>query len=854
LTSTGALSITATHETTLTTEASAGGAGGDVTIVPAIAITLATIRTSASLGASTTPLTAQSVTAQATQTVTASTTAKGATTAGSTAGIGVSLALAVLDTVVAESGSARSITATGAVSFQAAQSVAVETVSEAATKGASPSEGGDSAGGKDVNKKADDNLGKASANKQANAGEGSSTSSTPKAASNEDGGNSVSIAAAVAINVVVTTVRAWFADGITVSAGGLVTLKSLANTDASAEAKGDSATEGSVGVGAGVVVQAITIVNRATTGASTVTATGLVVTAGMRGGDTDDVIRRWNDADKAWEIVEEGKELPGPSKDDIAYVSTSGSEALHTFGGSSWSSTTAGAIAKGAALPGSPASGDYFWLTKARDGKPANSIWKYNGRAGEWVTADIYSDADELPKDEVEENAWFRLTAQDGGKAPGFYKRNGSAEWILQGSAVLTDGDRLPGAPTADQLFRLWEHEITSVARAGVSESTSVGVAGALAINVLENTTEALVATGASATLTSGAVTVSAMSNELDRAKASGKAEVGSATGVGASFALQVIDGSLVRAEVQNGASLTGGSSLTIEAVGVREMLTTAEGGTEGGTAISPVVALVVSVDDDATARLGTAAAGYVGTGPVSVTATHTTRVVTEGNAEAAGKSTAVGADLSINVVVGWDTLAEIARNTTGTAVSVLAVSDLRTEAKAVASAKGADESDSSGDQKSNEQVNGSNPNTQGTSSSTGSMPSSNGGTNGSNGATGASGQSSSQSGTSSGTTAVAAAVAVNWTVAVSTARIAPNAHVTATTGAVTVRSTLLASAKALAMGSAIDLTSGGTRVGAAVGLNVQDLTNRAAIGTDAVVNGHAGIIVEATTPSVGGV
>ncbi|WP_159604522.1 beta strand repeat-containing protein, partial [Agromyces humi] len=854
LTAAGALTITATEDLTLTTEAEAGGASGSVTVVPAIAITLATVRTSASLGGSTTALTASSVTAQTTQGVKAGTTAKGDTQAGSTAGIGVSLALAVLDSVVVDSGSARSITATGAVTFGATQAVDVTTLAEASAKGASPSEGKDG-GGKDVNQKADANLGNANQSRNTNGGQ-TQSSSTPKAASNEDGGNSLSIAGAIAINVVVTTSRAWFGNGVVIASGGVVTLKSLANTDVSANAKGDSATDGSVGIGAGVAVNSVGIVNRAVTGTATITGTGLVLTAGLAGGDTNDVIRRWTGTE--WKIVDEGKELPGPSKDDLAYVKTNGgtggNDGIYKFTGSDWTIETDTTIASGAAMPGSPSSGDYFLLTTARDGKPAQSVWKYDGSAWQWITADVYNEKAELPKDKTAEGDWFRLTAQDGTKAPGFYKRNGSHEWILQAGATVTDGAHFPASPTADQLFRLWEHEVAATARAGASKSTSVGVAGALAINILDNTTEALLQSGAAATLTSGAVSISAHSNERDLAKATSKAEVGSATGVGASVALQVIDGSDVRAEAANGAALTGGSSLTIDAFGFRELLTTAEGGTEGGTAVTPVVALVVSVDDDVTARLGTSGTAYVGSGPVTVTATHVNRVVTEGNADAAGKSTAVGADLSINVVVDWDTLAEIARNTTGTVVAVLAVSDLRTEAKAIASAKGADESDSSGDQKSNEQVNGSNPNTQGTSSSTGSMPSSNGGTNGSNGASGASSQSSSQSGTGSGTTAVAAAVAVNWTVAVSTARIAANAHVTATTGAVTVRSTLWAHAKALAMGSAIDLESSGTRVGAAVGLNVQDLTNRASIGTDAVVSGHAGVVVEAATPSVGGV
>ena len=351
-------------------------------------------------------------------------------------------------------------------------------------------------------------------------------------------------------------------------------------------------------------------------------------------------------------------------------------------------------------------------------------------------------------------------------------------------------------------------------------------------------------------TLTTSGVTVSALANELDRATATSKAEVGSATGVGASVALQVIHDNVVRAEVQDSAVLTGGSSLTVDAFGFREVLTKAEGGTAGGTAITPVVALLVSVNDHVTARLGTSTSGYVGTGDVTVRATHQNHIVTEGSAEAAGKSTSVGIDIAINAVVGWDTLAEIARDVSGTAVSVLAVSEIKSEAKSVASATGSDDSGASGDQKANGEVNGSNnPNTQGTKTDTAGMPSSNGGTSGSNGATGANSQQSGQSGSQGSTTGVAAAIAVNWVVATSTARITANRTVTATTGAVTVRSTLLAGANAFGMGSAIDLKKDGTRVGATIGLNVQDLTNQASIGNDAHVTGQTGITVEATVP-----
>ena len=179
LTGAGALTITATHTVTLTTESEAGAGSGKVTITPSVAIVLAVIRTSASIGAGTAPLQASSITASATQEVSAETTSKGSTTAGSTAGIGISLALAILDDVSADSGSARSLNIGGPISFTAHQRIDAKTVAEASAQGADPKEGKDE-GGKDVNEKADDNLDNAKSTKSANGGGTTSTSRRPR--------------------------------------------------------------------------------------------------------------------------------------------------------------------------------------------------------------------------------------------------------------------------------------------------------------------------------------------------------------------------------------------------------------------------------------------------------------------------------------------------------------------------------------------------------------------------------------------------------------------------------------------------------------------------------------------------
>jgi hypothetical protein len=148
------------------------------------------------------------------------------------------------------------------------------------------------------------------------------------------------------------------------------------------------------------------------------------------------------------------------------------------------------------------------------------------------------------------------------------------------------------------------QHLINAEAYAGSSKASDVGVAGALAINLVEHHTEALV--GGVVVLSGGPLTLTATSDEKDVAKASGKVEGGgSSVGVGAAVALNIIVPSVVRAEVANGSSTTGtASTIGVNATGTRTVETTAEGGT-AGTAITPVVALALVKDDSVVARLG---------------------------------------------------------------------------------------------------------------------------------------------------------------------------------------------------------------------------------------------------------
>ena len=246
-----------------------------------------------------------------------------------------------------------------------------------------------------------------------------------------------------------------------------------------------------------------------------------------------------------------------------------------------------------------------------------------------------------------------------------------------------------------------------------------------------------------------------------------------------------------------------------------------------------------MNIDEQVTARLapvsiGTLAAG----GNVTITATHTATFTSKGEATAAGDN-AVGADLAMNVVLGWSTTAAIDRNVSGDAVSITADSTMTSTAESQASAKGSSDSDDSSDDKSDKQVND-NANTAGKTG--GGVPSSN------DSASTGNSNASSQSGSSGGSVGIAAAIAVNWVVTDNVARIGNNAHVIGGTGLVKVsaKNQNDSSAKAYGLASNLDNSN---NIAAAVGLNVVDVSNTASIGDDAHVEG-VGITVEAITPA----
>ena len=672
-----------------------------------------------------------------------------------------------------------------------------------------------------------------------------------------------------------------------------MSVKTTAATIADAAGKGQTVGTGSSdGVGVGVSINLVDITNSATVGAATITGTGLDVEATMAD-KNDGRIRAWDDTAKEWKLIDRGVSLPlspdngdyfqltdpaaptavvdGKDQDvtsptELKVKSTAGFRPAGTF-------TVAGVT--GTCTYTAISGGNKFTGLSGCTGKPDDGAvvisttgTTVNG-GGQNVAGGTLTVADATNFPSAGAFTGKKLTGtcsytsktgttqfngitgctgtpDDGTtltfvRAPGVYKWNGT-DWVLQ-TGGITHGTDLPwtdGSHTDGTLFRLAEHEIIAEAGAGAGK-TDVGIAGAVAINiVLHDHTEAVLQAGAHITASSANVTIKAQNNELDLAKADSEAEDAKSVGVGAAVALNILTSTLTRAEVENTATITGGVNVDIEALARRQAETEVVSGASGkDTTVAPGVALLLVTDEDTTARLGTAGSGLTATGSITVKASHEAEYSTEAKAVAAG-STAVGASIALNIVLGVDTLAEVARDVQGTSVSVIADTSTTSEAKADATAKGADKNDSDADKKKQDQVdNNPNTNTKGA----GTLPTAKDGKGG-QGTDAGNSQTESQGGDkNSGGVGVGASISLNWVVTTNMAKIAANVHVTGTTGAVKVSAENLSEESAKATGLATG--SEGTHVAAAVGVNFANITNNATVGADTVITGH-GITVEA--------
>ncbi|RZL64885.1 MAG: leukotoxin LktA family filamentous adhesin [Variovorax sp.] len=390
-------------------------------------------------------------------------------------------------------------------------------------------------------------------------------------------------------------------------------------------------------------------------------------------------------------------------------------------------------------------------------------------------------------------------------------------------------------------------HTVDTQASAGAGGS-SVGVAGALALNLIDTSSQALLQGGALVNAGTGAVSIRAENNTDITAKAApvDKGATGGKVGIGASVAVN-ITGNRSTAEIEDGAALSGSGDVSLDAKSAHAATTEAEAGAAGGIAITPALALAM-LNNTTTARLGTGAA-LQGAGAVSVNAEQSNTTTTTSKGSAAGEKASIGAAVGI-ALVNDVTVATTARdivNATGDVVIAAAGSSQHTTS-ASASSKGGKDDDQAGktgadgkkqedatvdDKVGNQLDYGKQQQTK-----------ANVGSTEQKGATGTAAGGKASASSSEGKLSVAAAVAVNVVDARVTASIGDGRTVS-TTGAVEVAASGQTDAKASSDGTAVGKTAQ-VGIGAAASVNQVLSQTTARIGSDARVTAD-GISVAAS-------
>ena len=293
----GAVAVTAAGGHAATTNAEAGAGSAGLSLAPAVAITVSTVQRVATVTGPSTILVG-SLTVSAIVPGTANsvaTTASGSATSSGSAAAGIALSLNIIDHDVTAT-LARNVTATGGVSVEAfGQSKSTSTATAAASGAPDDGEQGapndPSNTDPDAPENVDDQIaaerGLANSQSMANGGDGTTDSAGTPSATTSSG--TIKVAAAIAINITNTASVASIAVGFTVTADGLVSVKSSANTEGVAIGDGSAADGSDIPAGGGgtspsvgiaVAINLANVDNTATIDGS-VTAGDIEVSAAM---------------------------------------------------------------------------------------------------------------------------------------------------------------------------------------------------------------------------------------------------------------------------------------------------------------------------------------------------------------------------------------------------------------------------------------------------------------------------------------------------------------------------------------------------------------------------------------------
>lgn len=265
----------------------------------------------------------------------------------------------------------------------------------------------------------------------------------------------------------------------------------------------------------------------------------------------------------------------------------------------------------------------------------------------------------------------------------------GAAEIIANGveiTAGMTD--------IADDAVNTFSAEASSGAGGG-----KVGIAGALALNLVEVRSTATLRGGAEVDASGGAVLISAGSASSTSATAKPDDDGGAAggqVGIGASAAVNTFSADQARAAIEQGASLNNAGSLALTADSSSDTTAEAEAGAEGSVAIDAVVAFSeVKQSSEAVIAAG-APLEVAGTVSLSATASGEHTATATGDVES-GK-VGVGASAAI-IISNTLTRAALERDLvagggSGDALLLHAGAERSYEAVAFASAAGAKDED----------------------------------------------------------------------------------------------------------------------------------------------------------------
>jgi hypothetical protein len=864
------LSLAAASTNQVHTEAKSGAKGGTA-VTPVVAISVADDDTHATLGTGSLLTIGGNFSANSTLTNGVQTTAEGDTESSNT-GVGISIALSIVnDSSLATTGRDL-LTIGGAVALMSSVISGSESTAKASVKGGEEDDG---SGTQKVDNKtgSQESFADSEAKKKNPSAKGTEGASAPSA-STADG--SVSVAGAVAVNIENASSTASIPDGRHFTASGMVTVQSAANVDGHAVADGSASTgSGGTGVGAAVAINVSTVTNLGYVGNNTViSGGGLTVGAVMADRNVKAPVISIPVIDTSKDTIFLGLDAGLKSGDQVQYDSegntaigglTSGSsyfvnvqddgtvklydtkdhaEAGESTGLVDLTSTGSGSEQKfNKYFQGVPNPLDSVTFNPTGSVRVLNLGEDALLRTGDPVTYDAAGGA---AIGGLTSGTTYYIIDLTGGN----YQLAASRDDAYDGKAITLTSDGNTSQQVVDG-----SHSSRADAASGAGGG-KIGVAGSVAVNVVNNDTEAVVGltpgnTGpstASVTITGGGnVSVSAASDEanLSRARPSGDTD-GDNVGVGASVAVNVLTNT-VSAAITDGTSWSGAAgTFSVSATSGDSAFTHGENGASGSVAVG-VGAAVAVVQDTTTAYVGTGSALSV-SGDATIMASHTGAFKTTTDAEAAGTSVGVGASVSVAVVIE-NISAELARSltTTGGAVMVSSTSTVSSDAEATATVKGEDKNDSEAnssggksgaDGQADHQVNDNSTTNKGSETSL---------TSAKDTTSTESGKSSDQSGEGSSGVGVAAAVSVNVVTSNNTAKITHGANITAH-NAVTVAAQSEDDASAKGIGASVAMDNN-ANIGAGVGLNVATVTNTAFVDAGSTVQGN-GITIEAITPA----